>query len=669
MDNLAKSKIENLRQQIEKHNHNYYMLDNPTIPDAEYDRLLRELQQLETDHPEFLTPDSPTQRVGATPLDAFTQVKHLKPMLSLGNAFNEEELSAFDKRVRQRLSLDDQQINYTCEPKLDGVAVSLLYEDAILVRGATRGDGSIGEDITQNVRTIGTIPLRLQGDNIPKKIEVRGEIYMPLAGFEKYNKAAEKNDEKTFVNPRNAAAGSLRQLDSAMTAKRPLAMYCYAVGFVEGGELPDKHSLILERLAAWGLRVNPEIKVTTGVAGCMAYYQAIGEKRNGLPYEIDGVVYKVDSIDQQNELGFVSRAPRWAIAHKFPAREELTEVEAIEFQVGRTGVLTPVARLKPVFVGGVTVSNATLHNLDETWRKDVRVGDTVIVRRAGDVIPEIVAVVLDKRPKKTVVISVPKHCPVCRSEAIKPEGEIATRCTGGLYCSAQLKESIKHFSSRKALDVDGLGDKLVELFIAEKLINDVTDLFNLEEKQIADLERLGEKSALNLLSALEKSKKTTLPKFLYALGIREVGEATALSLANYYGDLDKIMAAGEEELQSIPDIGPIVAAHIAAFFRQKHNRELIETLQQVGVNWPSIEVPDKATQTLAGKIFVVTGTLKSLTRDEAKAKLQALGAKVAGSVSKKTDFVVAGENAGSKLEKAEALGVEVIDEAALLKLL
>jgi len=667
----ALTHIQQLRQQIDEHNYRYYILDEPSIPDAEYDRLLRELQALEAQYPESITADSPTQRVGALPLTVFKQVTHEVPMLSLENAFNEEDLVAFDKRVRQRLKTAEE-IEYVGEPKIDGIAVSLLYENGQFVRGATRGDGAIGEDITQNLRTIRAIPLHLRSAAglapYPPILEVRGEVYMPLADFTAYNMAAEKAGGKIFVNPRNAAAGSLRQLDPAITAQRPLAFFAYAAGRITEGSLPQRHSEMLQAFKSWGFPTNPETKTLTGVQACVAFHHVLAEKRDHLAYEIDGVVYKVNAMEQQKALGFVSRAPRWAIAHKFAAREELTQIEAIEFQVGRTGVLTPVARLKPVFVGGVTVSNATLHNMKEVWRKDVRIGDTVMVRRAGDVIPYVVAVLLDKRPVQTQAIILPKQCPICHSDVIKPEGEVAARCTGGLFCAAQLKETVKHFASRRAMDIDGLGDKLVEHLVEARLIKDIAAVYLLKKESLLTLERMGEKSADNLLSAIEKSKATTLPRFLYALGIREVGEATAFTLVQHFGELKAIMAADEVALQEVADIGPIVAANIAGFFHQQHNRELIAQLQELGVHWQEQQV-DLQPKPLKNQTFVLTGSLTSMTRDEAKAALQLLGAKVAGSVSAKTHYVVAGIDAGSKLTKANELGVKILTEQEFLEIL
>jgi DNA ligase (NAD+) len=665
--NKEKEHIHQLREQINYHNYRYYVLDTPEIPDIEYDRLFRELQDLEQQHPELITPDSPTQRVGAQALDEFKQVKHEVPMLSLANAFDNEEVEAFDQRVCDRLDVNIME--YTAEPKLDGLAISLLYDHGELVQAATRGDGVTGEDVTHNVRTIHAIPLRLLDDNIPPVLEVRGEVYMPKDGFEKLNKDQASKGEKIFANPRNAAAGSLRQLDPRIAAQRPLAFFCYGIGKVEGAVLPGKHVEILEQLRMWGLPMAQDVKVVKGVSGSIKYYQDILTRRDSLPYEIDGVVYKVNSISQQEELGFVSRAPRWAIAHKFPAQEELTKVVAIDIQVGRTGALTPVARLEPVAVGGVTVTNATLHNEDEIQRKDVRVGDTVIVRRAGDVIPEVVSVVRDRRPKSARIFHMPTQCPVCDSEVMRPEGQAVTRCIGGLYCPAQRKQAIKHFASRRAMDIEGLGDKLVDQLVDEELIHDVADLYVLTMEQLAALERMGDKSAENLVEALKKSKSITLERFLFALGIREVGVATAQTLARQFGTLDDIKDADTETLQAVPDVGPVVADSIHHFFRQKHNLEVLDKLLDADIIWPKVAVPQASEQTLSGKTFVLTGTIATMTRDEAKQRLHAMGAKVSGSVSKKTDYVVAGSEAGSKLTKAQELGVEVLDEEALLKLI
>ena len=664
----ATARIQQLRQQIDEHSYRYYVLDNPTIPDAEYDRLFRELQTLEAEHPALITPDSPTQRVGAAPLKEFATVEHEIPMLSLDNAFSAAELIAFDKRVRQRLE-SSKPIEYAIEPKVDGVAVSLLYENGVLVRAATRGNGVTGEDITQNVRTIPQVPLKLRGSGYPQLLEVRGEIYMPLASFEKYNANARKKAEREFANPRNATAGSLRQLDPRITASRPLALFSYALGKISS-PVAERHSDMLEAFKRWGLPINPETQVVSGIEEALVFYHQLEKKREHLAYEIDGVVYKVNRFDQQRELGFISRAPRWAIAHKFAAREEMTEVHAIEFQVGRTGAVTPVARLRPVFVGGVTVSNATLHNMDEVWRKDVRVGDTVIVRRAGDVIPDVVSVILEKRPPHTHPVALPKHCPVCHAEVIKPEGEVYARCTGGLFCQAQLKETIKHFASRKALDIDGLGDKIIEQLVNVGLINDIADVFLLTEDQWLSLERSGKKSVSNLSAALEASKHTTLSRFLYALGIPEVGESTALNLARHFGRLQAVMEAPEERLLEISDIGPVASANIAGFFRQKHNRELIAKLHKLGITWPEADPAPKPTlQPLTGKTFVITGSLDSMTREQAKERIEALGGKVSGSVSAKTSYVIVGAEPGSKLAKAEELGVLQLNEQEFLELI
>ncbi|VAW64028.1 DNA ligase (NAD(+)), partial [hydrothermal vent metagenome] len=619
---LLKTHINQLRDQLNHHSYQYYVLDDPEIPDVEYDRLYRELQSLEKKHPELITQDSPTQRVGDKPLDGFTQVKHEVPMLSLDNVFNEDELNEFNKRVQQRLDSEDE-ISFAAEPKLDGLAVSLLYEKGLLVRAGTRGDGTTGENITQNIRTIHSIPLKLLGKNIPDILEVRGEVFMPKAGFETLNKMARENDEKPFANPRNAAAGSLRQLDPKITATRPLAMYCYAVGRVDGGVQLKTHSDMLDNLKQWGLPLCNEREVVQGVEGCLHYFKKMSEMRDSLSYEIDGIVYKVNSLKLQKELGFVAKAPRWAIAHKFPAQEEITKVNAIEFQVGRTGAITPVARLEPVFVGGVTVSNATLHNMDEVNRKDVRVGDDVIIRRAGDVIPEVVRVVPTSRKANARKILLPSACPVCGSEIEQEEGEAIARCSGGLFCGAQRKEAIKHFASRKAMDIDGLGEKLVEQLVDENCIENMADLYSLTVEDLTGLERMAEKSASNLIASLEKSKHTSLNRFIYALGIREVGEATARSLAQYFTTFDAIKMADEETLQQVDDVGPIVAAHIVRFFKQPHNLEVIEKLLAAGIHWDAIEAVAKEAQTLEGKTFVITGTLTNMTRDEAKKALLA----------------------------------------------
>lgn len=664
----AHQEIEILRQQLRDHNYRYYVLDDPSVPDAEYDRLFKRLQALEAEHPEWVSADSPTQRVGGAPLDAFSEVKHRVPMLSLDNVFSEDELLAFEKRIKDRLNTDSP-VEYVCEPKLDGLAVSVLYRNGELVQGATRGDGETGEDITQNLRTISAIPLRLRGDDFPSELEVRGEVFMPKAGFNALNERQAARGEKTFANPRNAAAGSLRQLDSKITASRPLDMYCYGIGYVEGGELPDNQYDMLQRLKTWGLRINPEVKRVQGAEQCKAYHNDILVRRDALAYDIDGVVYKVNDFALQKRLGFVSRAPRWAAAHKFPAQEEITRLLDVEFQVGRTGAVTPVARLEPVFVGGVTVSNATLHNMDEVARLDIHVGDSVVVLRAGDVIPRVVRVLPERRPSGAKRVHMPEACPVCGSAIVKPEGEAVARCSGGLYCSAQLKEAIKHFSSRRAMDIEGLGDKIVEQFVDVGLIKTVADLYRLKVEDIAALERMGAKSAANLVDAIDHSRATTLPRFLYALGIREVGESTSQTLAKHFGTLDALMAADEPTLLNVQDVGPVGARNIVEFFAQPHNREVVQALRDAGVHWADIEKAAVDSQPLSGQTLVLTGSLTQLSRDEAKDHLEALGAKVAGSVSKNTSAVYAGEKAGSKLAKAESLGIPVYDEDALLALL
>jgi DNA ligase (NAD+) len=662
-----RQRVEKLREEINHHNYQYYVLDAPEIPDSEYDRLLRELQELEQKHPDLITSDSPTQRVGATPLSAFAEIKHLQPMLSLNNAFDDQEVVDFNRRAAEKLGT--KNIVYAAEPKLDGLAISLLYEAGLLIRGATRGDGITGEDVTQNVRTIEAIPLRLRGKNYPSRLEVRGEVVMTRSGFNRLNDLQRKNEGKIFANPRNAAAGSLRQLDSKITATRPLRFYSYAVGLVEGGEIPETQTDVLTQLKEWGLPVNPEIRQVTGVEGCLEYYHAIEAKRDHLDYDIDGVVYKVDKLSEQEQLGFVSRAPRWAIAHKFAAQEEMTKLLAIDVQVGRTGALTPVARLEPVYVGGVTVTNATLHNQDEIDRKDIRIGDIVIVRRAGDVIPEVVSSVKSKRPKNAKKFKLPTSCPVCGSEVIRLDNEAVARCTGGLFCDAQRKESIKHFASRKAMDIEGLGDKLVEQLVDAEMVHELSDIYHLDLDSIAGMERMAEKSAQNLLDALEKSKSTSLDRFIYALGIRQVGETTAKTLAKHFGSLPALMEAGEAELIAVPDVGPVVAESISHFFKEPHNASVIKKLLKAGVHWQDVKVDVNKPQPLAGQVFVVTGTLSDMSRDEAKQALQALGAKVTGSVSNKTDYVVVGENPGSKASKAQALGIEILDENGFKKLL
>lgn len=667
----ATARVRELRERIEHHNYRYHVLDDPEISDAEFDRLFRELQALEEAHPELRSEDSPTQRVGAQPVSGFREVKHLLPMLSLENAFSAEELADFDRRARERVGTEDA-IEYSAETKLDGTAVSLLYRDGRLERGATRGDGTTGEDVTHNIRTIPSVPLRFLGHGWPALVEVRGEVYMPKAGFARLNERLEKEGGRPFVNPRNAAAGTLRQLDPRLTAERPLEFYAYGVGHHEGDGIPPRHSEVLQALRSWGVRTSPLTRVVAGLDGCIAYYAEVGASRGSLRYEIDGVVFKVDHFDLQRRLGFVARAPRWAIAYKFPAEEAMTVLRQVEFQVGRTGALTPVARLDPVFVGGVTVSNATLHNMDEIERKDVRPGDTVVVRRAGDVIPEIVKVVPERRPPGTRRVKLPKLCPICGSDVVKAEGEVVARCSGGLYCPAQRKESLRHFASRRALDIEGLGTKLVDQLVEEGVagrpVRTPADLYSLTAADLVGMQRMGDKSATKLVQALEKSKRTTLPRFLYALGIRDVGEVTAAALARHFGDLSPIMAASEESLQEIPDIGPAVAAHVYAFFQQPENREVISQLRKAGVHWPKEQIARRETP-LAGKTFVLTGSLNALTRDEAKDRIASLGGKVSSGVSAKTTYVVAGVEPGSKLDKAMKLGVPILDEDEFVNML
>jgi DNA ligase (NAD+) len=742
----ARSRAEQLRQQIDHHNHRYYVLDDPEIPDAEYDRLMRELQELEARFPELIIPESPTQRVGAQPLEGFAEVEHQVPMLSLDNAFGEAEMRAFDRRVRERLGRE--QVRYLAEPKLDGLAIGLTFEGGLLRRAATRGDGRRGEDVTAQVRTIRSVPLRLQGEGWPALMEVRGEVFLPRAGFEAINARARAAGGKTFANPRNAAAGSLRQLDPVITAQRPLEMLCYGFGTVDGGSLAPTHGESMDLLKRWGLRTSPELRVLDGVDACIAYHREIEARRDTLDYDIDGVVYKVDSLADQEALGFISRAPRWAIAYKFPAQEELTTVEAVQFNVGRTGAVTPMARLKPVFVGGATVSNATLHNMDEVRRKDVRLGDTVYVRRAGDVIPEVARVLPERRPTGAEAVVLPQTCPVCGSRVVKPEGEAVARCTGGLYCPAQRKEAIWHFASRRAMDIEGLGEKLIEQLVEAGLLDGPAGIYSLAEKtdRLLALERMGKKSVENLLAAIERSKSTSLARFLFALGIREVGETTAQALADAFPDLEQLMAlrvedlvgqrgvkgvgpetarairdffdrgpdltiegeladwllaqkipgvnawvvagladrftdayalseAGVEDLENrqeslVPGVGQVVAEHIVGFFAEPHNREVIRKLLDAGVRWetPADSAAVSAGQTLAGKTFVITGTL-SRPRDRVQAALQARGAKVTGSVSKKTHFLIAGADPGSKLTKARELGVAILDEDQLSRML
>lgn len=663
----VRAEIESLRRDILHHNYRYYVLDDPEIPDAEWDRLLQRLRELEAAHPELISPDSPTQRVGAAPAEEFTEVRHRLPMLSLENAFTDEDVTNFDRRARERLGYETD-FEYSAEPKLDGLAISVTFENGVFTRAATRGDGTTGEDVTANVRTIESLPLRLRGV-APRVLEVRGEVFMPVAGFERMNVEAASRGDKVFVNPRNAAAGSLRQLDPRITATRPLDLFFYAVGVVDGVELPTKHSQVLQRLRDWGLRVCPEVRVVRGVAGCLDYYRSVGSRRASLPYQIDGVVYKIDDLAAQRDLGFVSRAPRWAVAHKFPADEALTVLRDVEFQVGRTGALTPVARLEPVFVGGVTVSNATLHNMDEIARKDVHIGDTVVVRRAGDVIPEVARVLPERRLAHARVPRMPTHCPICASPVERDAEAAVARCTGGYRCSAQRKERLRHFASRRALDIEGLGEKIVDQLVDAGLVTVPSDLFKLDVDVLAALDRMGPKSAENLQAAIAHSRATTLPRFLFALGIREVGESTAAALARHFGDLDALVAANLERVQEVPDVGPVVAARVVEFFADADNRAELDRLRAAGVHWPAEARRDVGEQPLAGLTFVITGTLEALSRDEAEDALRALGAKAAGSVSKKTSYLIAGAEAGSKLRKAEELGVPVLDEAALLAVL
>jgi DNA ligase (NAD+) len=664
----VQARVDTLRRELEHHNYRYHVLDDPEVADAEYDRLLRELTKLETDYPDLVTPDSPTQRVGATPVAEFGEVRHDVPMLSLENAFTDAELQAFDTRVRERLE-SVPTVEYYAEPKLDGLAINLRYVNGQLVQAATRGDGTTGEDVTHNVRTIHAVPLRLQGKP-PALLDVRGEVFMPLKGFRALNAQALERGEKVFANPRNAAAGSLRQLDPRITASRPLDMFCYGWGAVEGLTLPERHSEFIALLREWGLKGSPEARIVNGVEGCLEYYGHIGAKRAALAYEIDGVVYKVNRLGLQRELGFVSRAPRWAIAHKFPAQEATTIVRDVEFQVGRTGALTPVARLEPVSVGGVTVSNATLHNMDELERKDVRIGDRVIVRRAGDVIPEIVKVIPEHRPHDARVVKLPRRCPVCSSEVEREPGEAVARCTGGLVCAAQRKESLLHFASRRAMDIEGLGAKLVDQLVDLDLVHSPADLYTLTLEQLSDLERMAEKSAQNVLDALARSKSTTLARFLFALGIRDVGEATAGAIAQHFGNLDRILSASEVDIQQVPDVGPVVASHVHAFFAEPRNRKVVAALMGQGVHWPELDMKVVSAEgPLTGKTFVITGTLASMSRDDARDRIVALGGKVSGSVSKKTTAVIVGAEAGSKAQKASELGITALNEAQFLELI
>ena len=661
------TQIDNLRKTLRQYEYEYHVLDNPTVPDSEYDRLFHQLKALELEHPEFLTSDSPTQRVGAKPLSGFSQIRHEIPMLSLDNAFSDEEFNAFVKRIEDRLIVLPNPLTFCCEPKLDGLAVSILYVNGVLTQAATRGDGTTGEDITANIRTIRNIPLQLLTDNPPARLEVRGEVFMPHAGFERLNEYALEHGEKTFANPRNAAAGSLRQLDPNITSKRPLVLNAYGIGIAEGVELPNTHYARLQWLKSIGIPVNPEIRLCNGTNEVLDFYRDIQNKRSSLGYDIDGTVLKINDIALQNELGFISKAPRWAIAYKFPAQEELTVLNDVEFQVGRTGAITPVAKLEPVFVAGVTVSNATLHNGDEIERLNIAIGDTVVIRRAGDVIPQIIGVLHERRPDNAKPIIFPTNCPVCDSQIIRIEGEAVARCTGGLFCAAQRKEALKHFVSRKAMDIDGVGGKLIEQLVDRELIHTPADLFKLDLTTLTRLERMGAKSAENALNSLEKAKSTTLARFIFALGIREVGEATALNLANHFKTLDALKAADLEQLQQVPDVGEVVANRIFVFWREAHNVAVVDDLIAQGVHWETVEVKEASENLFKDKTVVLTGTLTQMGRNEAKALLQQLGAKVSGSVSSKTDFVIAGDAAGSKLAKAQELNITVLTEEEFLE--
>lgn len=660
------TQLDNLRKTLRQYEYEYHVLDNPSVPDSEYDRLFHQLKALELEHPEFLTSDSPTQRVGAKPLSGFSQIRHEIPMLSLDNAFSDAEFNAFVKRIEDRLILLPKPLTFCCEPKLDGLAVSILYVNGELTQAATRGDGTTGEDITANIRTIRNVPLQLLTDNPPARLEVRGEVFMPHAGFERLNKYALEHNEKTFANPRNAAAGSLRQLDPNITSKRPLVLNAYGIGIAEGVDLPTTHYACLQWLKSIGIPVNPEIRLCNGADEVLDFYRDIQNKRSSLGYDIDGTVLKINDIALQNELGFISKAPRWAIAYKFPAQEELTVLNDVEFQVGRTGAITPVAKLEPVFVAGVTVSNATLHNGDEIERLNIAIGDTVVIRRAGDVIPQIIGVLHERRPDNAKPIIFPTNCPVCDSQIIRIEGEAVARCTGGLFCAAQRKEALKHFVSRKAMDIDGVGGKLIEQLVDRELIHTPADLFKLDLTTLTRLERMGVKSAENALNSLEKAKSTTLARFIFALGIREVGEATALNLANHFKTLDALKEADLDQLQQVPDVGEVVANRIFIFWREAHNVAVVEDLIAQGVHWETVEVKEASENLFKDKTVVLTGTLSQMGRNEAKALLQQLGAKVSGSVSSKTDFVIAGDAAGSKLAKAQELNIAVLTEEEFL---
>ncbi|MWP93019.1 NAD-dependent DNA ligase LigA [Glaesserella parasuis] len=667
MPHSIETQLEHLREKLREYEYHYHVLDNPLVPDAEYDRLMNELKNLEWQHPELIRSDSPTQRVGAKPLDGFAQITHETPMLSLDNAFSDDDLTGFLRRIEDRIAINSNQIEFCCEPKLDGLAVSILYVDGVLTQAATRGDGTTGEDITANIRTIRNIPLKLKSSNPPHRLEVRGEVFMPQQGFEQLNEKALAKGEKTFANPRNAAAGSLRQLDPKITRQRPLMLNAYNIGVYESDdELPTTHFDRLQWLKTLGIPVNAEITLATGSQALTAFYQKIQAKRSSLGYDIDGTVLKVNKIVLQEQLGFISKAPRWAIAYKFPAQEEMTILNDVEFQVGRTGAITPVAKLEPVFVAGVTVSNATLHNGDEIERLGIAIGDTVIIRRAGDVIPQIVGVVAERRPDNAKKIAFPTACPVCNSAVVRVEGEAVARCTGGLFCGAQRKEALKHFVSRKAMDIDGVGEKLIEQLMERELIRTPADLFKLDHTTLMRLERMGEKSANNALQSIEKAKNTTLARFLFALGIRDVGESTAQNLANHFGTLDAIRQADLDTLKQVQDVGEVVANRLFQFWQEPHNIEVVEDLIAQGVKWQDVVPQEIADNPLKDKTVVLTGTLTQLTRDQAKALLQQLGCKVSGSVSSKTDYLIAGEKAGSKLAKAQELGVKILSEDELI---